>query len=676
MTEAGRAVGGAHIHGSVSGGQVIQVAGNYYQLVGGLPSVAAGRRWTIPPPVRSFTGRDQQLAVLRAQLTSQGAATLVPTAALYGMGGVGKTQLALAYAQHHRGDYQLGWWVPAETDLGMLTALAGLGVALGLPEELPLAELAAAARDGLGAQSGWLLIFDNAPDPAAVADFLPGAGGGHVLVTSRDSAWHGIAEPVSVDLLPLDAAVGLLQRRTGDPDEQAAARLAEALGRLPLALEQAAAYAAQQRLPLASYLELFDQRRAELLALGKPLAYHGTVDATFTLALDQLREANPRAALLAELCALLAPDEIPLALLLSEPGVLPEPLAAAAADPVQRSGVTGALYQQGLLVRDTADTARMHRLVQDVALAHLPDVTRRQRIAEAVEMVVELFPEEGWQPVWWPQCGRLLPHAQSLLNHAQAAQFTSLPLAKLLTNTSNYLMGRGLDVRLARQLHEQALAISQRLFPGDHPAVAQCLSNLAAVVAMLGEHGRARELSEQALAMRRRLFPGDHPAVAQSLSNLAVALTELEEHRRAGELFEQALAMFQRLHEGDHSDVAKGLTNLANHLSEQGEPEQALKLHLQALEMRQRLHNGDHPQVATCLDNLAGDFVALGELERARDLSEQALAMLQRLFEGDNPRVAQTMSNLANILYGLGELKRAQELEEQALAMDQRLAQS
>src|SRR6266545_6791721 len=117
MTEAGRAVGGAHIHGRVSGGQVIQVAGNYYQLVGGLPSVAAGRRWTIPPPVRSFTGRDQQLAVLRAQLTSQGAATLVPTAALYGMGGVGKTQLALAYAQHHRGDYQLAWWVPAETDL-------------------------------------------------------------------------------------------------------------------------------------------------------------------------------------------------------------------------------------------------------------------------------------------------------------------------------------------------------------------------------------------------------------------------------------------------------------------------------------------------------------------------------------------------------------------------------
>jgi hypothetical protein len=149
-----------------------------YQLREGLPEVPAGRAWTIPPPVRSFTGRVEQLTALHEQLTGEGAATLVPTAALYGMGGVGKTQLALAYAQRYRADYQLGWWVPAETELGMVTALADLGVVLGLPTGLPPAELAAGARDALGERSGWLLIFDNAPDPAAVAEFLPGAGGG------------------------------------------------------------------------------------------------------------------------------------------------------------------------------------------------------------------------------------------------------------------------------------------------------------------------------------------------------------------------------------------------------------------------------------------------------------------------------------------------------------------
>jgi hypothetical protein len=137
------------------------------------------------------------------------------------------------------------------------------------------------------------VIFDNAPDPVAVAEWLPGSGGGHVLVTSRDSAWQGIADPIPVDLLSQENAVELLLRRSGDTDQQAAARLAEALGRLPLALEQAGAYTAEQRMPLARYLELFEGRRAELLALGKPLAYQGTVDATFTIALDPTPKGQP-----------------------------------------------------------------------------------------------------------------------------------------------------------------------------------------------------------------------------------------------------------------------------------------------------------------------------------------------------------------------------------------------
>jgi tetratricopeptide (TPR) repeat protein len=468
------------------------------------PAVPSGRGWTIPPPVRSFVGRDDQLAALRARLTDQGRATLVPTAALTGMGGVGKTQLALAYAQRFRGDYTLGWWVPAETELGMLTALAELGTVLGLPAGQPPAELAAAARDALGERSGWLVIFDNAPDPVAVADYLPGTGG-HVLVTSRDAAWQGIADSVPVDLLSAEDAVELLVRRTGDPDQQSAARLAKALGRLPLALEQAAAYATSQRLSLASYLRLFEERREELLALGRPLAYHGTVDATFTLAREQLQAANPAAVLLLELCALLAPDELPLSLLLSDPELVPELLAAAVADPLRRGGVAGALYRQGLLTRDVDDTARMHRLVQDVTLACLPEADRHQRTVDAVRLLDGLFPVTSWEPDEWPRCAQLLTHAQAVLGHAHIMDLTSPTLARFLNSVGLYLWGRGLDLRLARDLHEQALAMYQRLYEGDHPDVATCLNSLAIDLRVLGEHGRARELDEQALAMRQRL---------------------------------------------------------------------------------------------------------------------------------------------------------------------------
>jgi tetratricopeptide (TPR) repeat protein len=646
-----------------------------YQLQEGLPAVPAARVWTIPPPVPSFSGRVEQLTALHAQLTNKGAATLVPTAALTGMGGVGKTQLALAYAQRYRAEYELGWWVPAETELGMVAALADLGAELGLRAGLAPAELAAGARDALGGRSGWLLIFDNAPDPAAVAEFLPGAGGGHVLVTSRDSAWQGIADPVPVDLLPQQEAVGLLLRRAGDPDQQTAARLAEAVGRLPLALEQAAAYAASQRLPLDRYLELFTQRRAELLALGKPLAYQGTVDATFTLALDQLQATNPAAGRLLELCALLAPDEIPLPLLLSEPELLPKPLAAAVADPVRQGEVVGVLYRQGLLTRDTGDTARMHRLVQDVTLAHLTEAERHERTVDAVQLLAGLFPYWGNDPDVWPRCAQLLAHAQAVLAHARTVQLTSPALSELLTRAGIYLWGRGLDVRLARQLHEQALTMRQQLYEGEHPDVAASLTALATDLSELGELKRARELDEQALAMYQRLYEGDNPNVAYSLHNLALDLRSLGERERARELQEQALAMRQRLYEGDHLYVASNLSNLAIVLRELGERERARELQEQAAAMYQRLYQGDHPYLASSLHNLAIVLRELGQRERARELQEQALAMRQRLYEGDHPAVATSLDNLAADLRALGEPARARELQEQARAMQQRLAE-
>jgi len=652
-----------------------------YQLVRDLPAVTASEMWTIPPPVRLFVGRDEQLAALHDHLAGQGAATLVPTAALSGMGGVGKTQLALAYAHRYRGEYELGWWVPAESELGILTALGTLGVALGLPPELPPAELAAQVRDALRQRSGWLLIFDNASGPTAVAEFLPVTGGGHVLVTSRDPAWQGIADQTPVDVLPPDEAIELLRRHSGDSDQQAGAELAEALGRLPLALEQAGAYAGRLRLigyqdPLAHYLTLFrrrQQRQRELLATGQPLSYPRTVDATFTLALDQLRETDLPAISLLEIIAFLAPDKIPVRLLLSRPEYLPSPIAEVARDSVARDKMVTDLLRAGLLTPDRARSgvARTHLIIQIVTEAHLSHPEQRQRIEQAVELLAAFFPDEGWRPDHQQRCVELLPHARTVLRHAQSMHLATPAVAQLLLTVGHYLWGSHLALHEAHDLHLRALTINRRLYRGDHPAVIRNLNELGADLRRLDRLQEAHDVHTQALEMCRRLYKGDHPAVARSLASVAVDLRRLGETEEARDLDLQALVMRQRLHTDDHPDVARSLFGLAMDMRALYETQRAWELDVQALEMRERLYHGDHPAICYSISNLAINLQISHEIDQARQLEEQALEMRRRLYHRDHPEIATNLSNYANIFYMIEEFNEAWKLDTQALKIRQ-----
>lgn len=646
----------------------------------GLPaSLEERRRWSIPPPVQSFTGREELLLTIRAQLTREGATALIPTTALYGMGGVGKTQLALAYAHKYRSEYRLGWWVPADSELSITTAYAELAVALGMSTDLSPRELADSARELLAERADWLLVFDNAGTPKLVADFLPAAGNGHVLLTSRSLAWQGIADRLPVDVLSLNDAVELLRKRSGDSDRQAGETLAAELGRLALALEQAAAYSNQhlatEDRPLARYLTLFRERHAELLARGEPLAYSGTVDATFTLAVDQLRHSNPAAVPLLEIVGLLATDEIPMQLLLSRPEHLPTPTADAARDSLDSREMITALVESGLLTPDLARSgvARTHRIIQMVTVAHLSGRERRQRIEQAVELLASLFPDEGWIPNWQPRSAELLPHAQSIIDHANSEQITTPAFARLLLRVGNFLRGSRLALWEALDLHEKALSINQRLYQGNHPSVARSLNELANDLRRLGILEEARELHMRALKMRRRLYRRDHPDIARSLSSLAADLRRLGKAEQARDLDNEALQMRRRLYQGDHPDLARSLFGLAMDLRVLDEVDRAKELDTQALEMRQQLYNGDNPAISYSIGNLAVDLQMLGEAEQARALDSQGLEMCRRLYHGDHPDIATHLSNLASALFMLQEFDQAWELDMQGLEMRQQL---
>jgi len=292
------------------------------------------------------------------QRLQQGSAAVVPAQALHGLGGVGKTQLALEYAHRYQADYDLIWWIVAEAPGAIPAGLAELGARLGLVEDTAQVadqeQLAAAVLEDLRRRERWLLIFDNAPEHQELTPYLP-QGDGQVLITSRHPVWGGTARPVKVDTFTRAESLAFLTHRTDTKDETTAVALAEELGDLPLALEQAAAYLEHTGMPLAEYLALFRRRRDELLKLGEPTAYQGTVDTTWQLAIEQIAAIRPggRAGVaLLRLCAFLAPEGIPLDLFTGHPDLLYNKLGRAARDELALQEAVAAVRHYSLVDRD------------------------------------------------------------------------------------------------------------------------------------------------------------------------------------------------------------------------------------------------------------------------------------------------------------------------------------
>ena len=294
------------------------------RLPGSLPRV-----WNLPARNPTFTGRDGLLVAVRERLVAEDRAVVQ---AFQGMGGVGKTQLAIEYAYRHAGAYDLAWWVNAEQAGLIGDQFAALGAALGCVQPGDLDEAMRTAVLGeLRERGGWLLVFDNAENPSDITGWLPGAG--HVLITSRERAFAEIAAPIEVDVLARDESVAILRGRVTGLGAADGDRLAAALGDLPLAVAQAAGFMAETGMPAAEYLELLRTRAGKLLEQAAPgSSYPRSLAAATRLAADRLDREDPAAAQLASVCAFLAPQLISDDLFTSAPGELPGELAARAAD--------------------------------------------------------------------------------------------------------------------------------------------------------------------------------------------------------------------------------------------------------------------------------------------------------------------------------------------------------
>jgi tetratricopeptide (TPR) repeat protein len=617
-----------------------------------------------------FKGRDGFLQDLREKLGSAvgRAVGVLAAQSIHGLGGVGKTRLAVEYGWRNGSDYTALLFVSAETRANLRRNLAELVGPLVL--DLKAAQEAkeeevrvAAALHWLEAHPGWFLILDNVDTEEAAREvlaLLPRLRRGHVVITSRLRAWRAGVEPLELDVLDGDSSTAFLLERTAgrrkpvptDPDDARA--LAAALDGLALALEQAGAYVSYVRCSLAEYLARWRQQEEQVLTWFDELQmqYPRSVAITWETTVNQL---GPGARALLEVLAWFAPEPIPEWVLTGE---ATRPLTAEALAGADVALALADLEKYSLVKREvTAErlSLQVHRLVQEVTRWRLGSEVRRARLEQALRLanaagVGDPRDVRSW-PVWLP----LSPHVRVLSDHGEGAGIAE-PTARLLDQLGRFLRARALH-REAEPLLRRALAIDEASHGPHHPAVATALNELAVLLRATNRLVAAEPLYRRALAIYEASYGPDHPHVATALNNLARLFYDTNRLGEAEPLMRRALAIDEARYGPEHPDVATDLNNLAQLLKATNRLGEAEPLMRRALAIDEARYGPEHPTVAIHLNNLAQLLRDTNRLAEAEPLSRRMVAIFlafTRRTGHPHPHLRIALANYAGLLEAQG----------------------
>ncbi len=647
-------------------------------------------RHNLPRENRLFTGRETYLAKLRDLLEQH------HVVALSGLGGIGKTQIALKYAhQHHPDLYPTVLWVNAADKITLQAGFASLAETLKLPEkdEQELEPRIKAVRKWLEEHTNWLLVMDNADELPIVEEYLQSRPHGYIILTTRWQFPGEYAKPLEIEAMGPEEGLLFLLRRSGKgkvnalPQDvpEAAHQIVKELGGHALALEQAGTYIQQTSKPFAKYLKLYQERRGDLLSRYGALDNERiTVAATFQASFTRVRELSPLTEDILHFCAFLHPDVIPEELFEHDKGFKADEMAF-------DSGIA-ALQQYSLIKgNEQEQTFSMHRLVQVVLIDDLSPDLQKQWREHVVRAVNAALPVSVY--VTRPQWKRLLPQAlaaaQSIMHYLIATE----EAARLLFETASYLKAEA-HFGEVEPLYQQALHIAKQRWGPEHPNVATTLNSLGNLYQEQGKYVEAEsfykesltiavQLYQIALHAKEAFFAAEEPYRQRVLHNKE-AFAEAIQHR-AKPLFHARTVHWsvneqQRIRErtirehiwpwGSEWRVAELLTSPLNNLAviyhKQGKSPEAELLYQRALFIDHHFLP-DSPDLAELLDNLAMVYTDLGKYREARQLHEEALARLAEAIGPLHPSVAYPLHGLANLYYEQGKYEQAESLYQKVL---------
>ncbi|GGQ60464.1 BTAD domain-containing putative transcriptional regulator [Couchioplanes azureus] len=661
------------------------------QDVGSCPQAGAtgpvrpGAPRRLPPPHRAFIGREQTMHAAAEVLDASTGEPRVLV--LYGLGGVGKSELARQLAHARRSPDTVSWWVRADSPAATATGLADLARALGITGRGTQEELLSALWDELATRP-WLIVFDNAEEPDMLEAFLPPAGpAGSVVVTSRNPAWRRLGTPLPVPPFSRDESVHFLTARSGDHDPVAAHRVAELLGDLPLALEHACAYVEHVSTGLGEYADLLLDRQEALMTTRCPGTLRPPVAATWEVSAELIRRRSPHAAGLLETAAFLAPDAIPLSLLL-----------AGGAERLTVNEAVAQLLRFSLLHRQ-GDLLRMHRLVQVVVRARLNARERGERLGAAIHLVTAAV-ADGEAGRW----DALFPHTLSLSAHTAESEHAARlgpTLVDLLVPCAEWLAGRALfpaaldalrmalrlaqattdrliegrvrsalgetldragDCAAAHSELERAVALLADVTGAQLPLLAHAYDRLGHVLNCAGDTVGAIEQYRNALRLLRAT--DQRVPLARVLTDLGYAWWASGELAQARGCLEEAIVIAEA--GPDRAVLAHALAGLGLVEQDSDHLPAALACQTRALRIAVEVHGAGHPAEYEALDKLGYLKRLLGDVTGALQAHERAVTGLEAVFGGADGRLAMALSNAGLTYRDAGRHRDARAAQQRA----------
>jgi tetratricopeptide (TPR) repeat protein len=577
---------------------------------------------TVPPRHPRFTGREDLLQVMRTRLEADPWQPLI----LHGLSGVGKTSIAVEYVHRATDRYRVVWWIVAEQIARARTGLVALAERLDL--EVSQQDMRQAVSSVLGkledADFNWLIVFDNAGGPEEIRDLLP-TGRGHVIVTTRDGTWVRYGNTVTVDVLSREDSIDLLQRRSAISFDDAD-RLADRLGDLPLALEQASAMRSATGTSVSEFLRQLDAHATSVLDQGRPSDYPETVATAFGLAFDQVKRESFGAAQLQGMLSCLSAEPVSLALLRSaDEGAIAQPLGRLLRQEAQLEAAVRLLQRFGLLTTvDYGQKLQVHRLVQLIVRESLSDQDRDRAYRNARRLLVAADP--GWadEPLTWEMHAQIGPH----IGPAELLADRDPPVRTVVLNHARYLYVRGDFDGSLRLSAEARAAWAGPDDVWDDDETFACIDHHALSLVGLGRYQDANALYDE-------------------------AWIRVNTHERFGESHNRTVR------------IANGVAQVSRILGNYGK---ALNLERYRVDHYEAKEELDHPDLLRARGNLAVTYRMTGEFEDAREIDESLVAHWRRTHGENDYRTQFALSNLVRDLYGLGLYADALRIQQESLS--------